>query len=326
MHLGESEEDGAVLIHRRRLKWHKYHDVEGTSGEATHPRPDIPQVTVNGVKQNDTVSDVPNGDARPSEDHRTIEETQVQEHERSKSNLSHRSKDTARTGHSSVHTIASNIISRFKSVASHRSRPATSGRTTSSSSASPTSSDDESSDNDHQPSIMDPSVSHPAGVVYGDVDHFGEKIEVEPGTPRADTRNEDAKEKKKKHVSRHTFYIENSQQRLKIVARSEVKSDYYPIHCVHRQSTSQRQTQQWISALERMQQSSFWSGRNRFDSFAPIRLNVATQWLVDGVSVLPLLFPHTNRTQSEGLLLEPLTCDLHGQEVYLHSWVVANAR
>lgn len=39
-----------------------------------------------------------------------------------------------------------------------------------------------------------------------------------------------------------------------------------------------------------MQRSSFWSGRNRFDSFAPIRLNVATQWLVDGVSLFPPLF------------------------------------
>ena len=234
MHLGESEEDGAVLIHRRRPKWHKHHEVEGSSGETAHPRPDIPQVTVTGAKQDDITSDVPNGDARPSEDHRAMEETQVQEHERSKSNLSRRSKDTARTGHSSVHSIASNIISRFKSVASHRSRPATSGRTTSSSSASPTSSDDESSDNDHPPSVLDPSVAHPAGVVYGDVDHFGEKIEAKPGTQRTDTRNDDSKEKKKKHVSRHTFYIENSQQRLKIVARSEVKSHHHPIRCVHR--------------------------------------------------------------------------------------------
>ena len=76
-----------------------------------------------------------------------------------------------------------------------------------------------------------------------------------------------------------------------------------------------------------MQHSSFWSGRNRFDSFAPIRLNVATQWLVDGVSLSPLpLFLILIVVQSEGLLLEPLTCDLHGQEVYLHSWVVAITR
>lgn len=39
----------------------------------------------------------------------------------------------------------------------------------------------------------------------------------------------------------------------------------------------------------------------------------------------PTSIPHTDRAQSEGLLLEPFTCDLYGQEVYLHSWVVANA-
>lgn len=235
MHLGESEEEDAVLIHRRRPKWHKHHDVEGSSGEAAHPRPDIPQVTVNGVKQNEIGSDIPNGDGRPSEDHQPMEETQVQEHERSKSNLSRRSKDTARTGHSSVHTMASNILSRFKSVASHRSRPSISGRTTSSSGTSPTSSDDESSENDHQLAI-DPSVAHPADIVHGDVDPAGEKIEAKAGTQRADARNDDKEKKKKrmKDVSRHTFYIENSQQRLKIVARSEVKSDYHPICCLHR--------------------------------------------------------------------------------------------
>jgi len=32
-----------------------------------------------------------------------------------------------------------------------------------------------------------------------------------------------------------------------------------------------------------MKSSSYWYGKNRFDSFAPIRLNVAVQWLVDGV-------------------------------------------
>jgi len=95
----------------------------------------------------------------------------------------------------------------------------------SSPSASPTSSDDESSDNDHQLQI-DPSVSHPADAVYGDVDQAGEKIEAKVGSQRPDAQNEDEKEKKKKKrmedVSRHTFYVENSQQRLKIVARSEV--------------------------------------------------------------------------------------------------------
>jgi phospholipase D1/2 len=43
---------------------------------------------------------------------------------------------------------------------------------------------------------------------------------------------------------------------------------------------------QWIVSMERMASQSHWTGKNRFDSFAPIRLNVAAQWLVDGVSLL----------------------------------------
>lgn len=47
---------------------------------------------------------------------------------------------------------------------------------------------------------------------------------------------------------------------------------------------SQRQMLQWITALEKVAASSHYTGSNRFDSFSPIRLNVAAQWLVDGVS------------------------------------------
>ena len=42
--------------------------------------------------------------------------------------------------------------------------------------------------------------------------------------------------------------------------------------------------QQFIVSMERVAAQSVWGGRNRFDSFAPIRMNVAAQWLVDGVS------------------------------------------
>ncbi|KDQ62566.1 hypothetical protein JAAARDRAFT_171033 [Jaapia argillacea MUCL 33604] len=72
------------------------------------------------------------------------------------------------------------------------------------------------------------------------------------------------KKKSSGEVSKHTFYIENSQMRLKLFARNE------------------RQMLQWIAALEKVASSSHFTGSNRFDSFAPIRLNVAAQWLVDG--------------------------------------------
>ncbi|KAG6850061.1 hypothetical protein H0H93_001611 [Arthromyces matolae] len=65
-------------------------------------------------------------------------------------------------------------------------------------------------------------------------------------------------------VSKHTFYITNAQMRLRLFARTE------------------RQMLQWITAFEKVAASSHYTGKNRFDSFAPIRLNVAAQWLVDG--------------------------------------------
>jgi phospholipase D1/2 len=41
---------------------------------------------------------------------------------------------------------------------------------------------------------------------------------------------------------------------------------------------------QFIVSMERIAAQSAWTGMNRFDSFAPLRVNVAAQWLVDGVS------------------------------------------
>jgi phospholipase D1/2 len=40
---------------------------------------------------------------------------------------------------------------------------------------------------------------------------------------------------------------------------------------------------QFITALEKTAAACNYSKPNRFASFAPIRLNVAAQWLVDGV-------------------------------------------
>ncbi|KAI0084789.1 phospholipase D [Irpex rosettiformis] len=80
-----------------------------------------------------------------------------------------------------------------------------------------------------------------------------------------DEKTGNGKSKKKSgDVSKHTFYIENAQMRLKCYAKNE------------------RQMLQWIAALEKVATESHYTGANRFDSFAPIRLNVAAQWLVDG--------------------------------------------
>jgi len=53
---------------------------------------------------------------------------------------------------------------------------------------------------------------------------------------------------------------------------------------------NQRQMHQFIVSMERIAAQSAWTGMNRFDSFAPLRVNVAAQWLVDGVSGIQWLY------------------------------------
>ncbi|ESK89222.1 spo14 [Moniliophthora roreri MCA 2997] len=100
-----------------------------------------------------------------------------------------------------------------------------------------------------------------------------------------------ADKKKKKananEVSKHTFFVSNSQMRLKLYAKNE------------------RQMLQWITALEKAAATSHWTGSNRFDSFAPIRLNVAAQWLVDGRDY----FWNLSRALS-----------LARETIYIHDW------
>ncbi|KAH9028647.1 phospholipase D [Lactarius hengduanensis] len=83
-----------------------------------------------------------------------------------------------------------------------------------------------------------------------------------PHPPQGGAQNK--KRRASGDVSKHTFYIENSQMKLKLYARSE------------------RQMLQWIAGLEKVAATSPFATSNRFGSFAPIRLNVAAQWLVDG--------------------------------------------
>ncbi|KAJ7645486.1 phospholipase D [Mycena polygramma] len=114
---------------------------------------------------------------------------------------------------------------------------------------------------------------------------------LSPGEEQADADrhwhpDEKNKQKRVEDVSKHTFYIVNSQMRLKLFARN------------------QRQMKQWITALERVKSSAYCQP-NRFDSFSPIRLNVAAQWLVDGRDYFWNL--------SRALLLARET-------IYIHDW------
>ncbi|PWN18006.1 phospholipase D [Microstroma glucosiphilum] len=79
------------------------------------------------------------------------------------------------------------------------------------------------------------------------------KAAVAKGKARANT-----------NVSSHTFYICNAERRLKLSAKSD------------------RILEQFIASMERVARQSCFAGSNRFGSFAPIRLNVNAQWLVDG--------------------------------------------
>jgi len=76
---------------------------------------------------------------------------------------------------------------------------------------------------------------------------------------------------------------------------------------------------QWITALEKSASSSIYTGRNRFDSFAPIHLNVAAQWLVDGVScTLYQWFALVPTKILARLLLEFVSCHTarQGRDLY----------
>lgn len=73
-----------------------------------------------------------------------------------------------------------------------------------------------------------------------------------------------ANEEGENEASHHTFFISNSQRKLKLIAKNA------------------RVMHQFIVSMERIAAQSVWASRNRFDSFAPLRLNVAAQWLVDG--------------------------------------------
>ncbi|CAO1625909.1 unnamed protein product [Sympodiomycopsis kandeliae] len=66
------------------------------------------------------------------------------------------------------------------------------------------------------------------------------------------------------NVSSHVFYLYNAERKLKLSAKSD------------------RILEQFVASIERVAMQSPFSGSNRFGSFAPIRLNVNAQWLVDG--------------------------------------------
>ena len=86
-----------------------------------------------------------------------------------------------------------------------------------------------------------------------------------------DPSTTDVEGQRLKDSSNHTFYLKTSERKLRLVAKTE------------------RQQDQFIASIEKMLAKTIWAGKNRFDSFAPIRLNASAQWLIDGVGHILLL-------------------------------------
>ncbi|OLL21743.1 Phospholipase D1 [Neolecta irregularis DAH-3] len=66
------------------------------------------------------------------------------------------------------------------------------------------------------------------------------------------------------HPQHHIFKLSNSERNLKLIAKNE------------------RQMSQFVHSIKSMSENNEWAVNHRFDSFAPVRHNVACHWLVDG--------------------------------------------
>ncbi|KAB8236737.1 phospholipase D [Aspergillus alliaceus] len=88
-------------------------------------------------------------------------------------------------------------------------------------------------------------------------------------TQKMSLRNQKAKELAKsakesaRHPQHHTLRLENSERKLKLLARNE------------------RQLHQFEDSIRFMVNNTPWARPNRFDSFAPVRHHCFAQWLVD---------------------------------------------
>lgn len=89
-------------------------------------------------------------------------------------------------------------------------------------------------------------------------------------TQKISLRDQKAKELAKsakesaRHPQHHTLRLENSERKLKLLARNE------------------RQLLQFEESIRFMAENTPWMQPNRFDSFAPVRQKCFAQWLVDG--------------------------------------------
>lgn len=109
-------------------------------------------------------------------------------------------------------------------------------------------------------------IAHPGATTIYDVFYLDHSFEMTRRLFLNDVSLSRAKEQQTghQHPQPHQFKMKNSERRVNLVAKNE------------------RQLDQFVTSIEQIQEKTPWSKKHRFGSFAPVRTNVAAQWLVDG--------------------------------------------
>ncbi|CCG82002.1 putative Phospholipase D1 [Taphrina deformans PYCC 5710] len=109
-------------------------------------------------------------------------------------------------------------------------------------------------------------IAHPGATEIYDVFYFDHHFEMTRRNFANDVSliTDRGEQTGHTHSSHHSFKLKNSERRVNLVAKNG------------------RQLEQFTSSIAKLSEASPWSKKHRFGSFAPVRTNVAAQWLVDG--------------------------------------------
>jgi phospholipase D1/2 len=116
-------------------------------------------------------------------------------------------------------------------------------------------------------------VDSPDSMIVYDVFLVDSDFKLQPKKQNLPIKDQTAKDTAKDlaktathatHAQHHRLKIHNSERKVRLLAKNE------------------RQLQQFEDSIRFMLSTTPWVKKQRFDSFAPVRQNVAAQWLVDG--------------------------------------------
>lgn len=103
------------------------------------------------------------------------------------------------------------------------------------------------------------------GDQYKDKDKEDEESDYDDASMLEKKLSTELNSERTGHIFKHLkIVLENSERKLSLLPKSE------------------REQKFWIKSLYEMKNSTVWSKKNRFDSFAPVRDNCYAQWFVDG--------------------------------------------